>query len=128
MHAAERKLRSTNRPGLRLSVGDVAFGSVCIAAGFLLTERLGAYAWTAAVVMTHFFLFCNVFRVRRRYELAWAACFSGVFLWHAFARELVWSDVLLWQTPFTALAIGLELASANYHGVCWRTLAKLRAQ
>jgi hypothetical protein len=60
------------------------------------------------VTLGHFFLFCNVFGVRRRYELIWAAVFvANVGAW-LLAGELRWLWVLAIQTPLTLLLILLE--------------------
>lgn len=78
---------------------------------------IGALAALPMVVLGHFFLFCNVFRVRRSYELAW----SGIFLLN-FSAVVTrgagdWTTILAVQTPITLLLIGLEWCSDRYHGV-----------
>jgi hypothetical protein len=73
-------------------------------------------------VVGHFFLFCNVVRLRRAYELVWAVTYvvaTGV----AIAVGLFASWIpLAGVTPLTALLVGLELRSARYHGVAWRRI------
>lgn len=70
-----------------------------------------------ALVLLHFFLFCNVFRIRRRYELLWAAVFvANAIGWWLGGVPSCW-PVLAVQTPFTLLAIGAEVRSPRYHGV-----------
>lgn len=70
-----------------------------------------------AVALGHFFLFCNLFRVRTRYELAWTAAFlANVGAWQL-AGTLAWSHVLAVQTPLTLLALGAEVRSPEYHGL-----------
>lgn len=67
--------------------------------------------WLPAVVVAHFFLFCNVFKVPRKLELLWAVVFlinTGV--WLALGR-FDWRPVVLTQTPFTLAAIGLTLVA-----------------
>ena len=66
--------------------------------------------WLPGMVVIHFFLFCNVFKVPRKLELLWAAVFlinTGVWL---AAGSFDWLPVLLCQTPFTLAAIGITLA------------------
>jgi len=67
--------------------------------------------WLPGMVVMHFFLFCNVFKVPRKLELLWAAVFlinTGV--WLAVGR-FDWLPVLLCQSPFTLAAIGITLAA-----------------
>ena len=84
---------------------------------WLLRGRLGDLAMLPAVVLVHFFLFCNVFRVRRSYELIWAASFIvNLLAWQALG-QFGWRGVLLTQAPITLLAIAVEMKSNRYHGV-----------
>ena len=78
------------------------------AATWLLHPALGSLTWLFPVTLGHFFLFCNVFSVRRSFELIWAAVFvANVGAW-LLAGELRWSWVLAIQTPLTLLLILLE--------------------
>lgn len=107
--------------GFRLSRFDA-----CLLAG------TGVFAWAvwgfdrdlaliALLAVGHFFLFCNVFRVRRAYEVSWAALFV-VHLggWLLAGKGVSWGWALGAQLPATAIAIGAEIASGNYHGIGWR--------
>lgn len=102
--------------GFRLSVID---GIVLAAGGIatvLLHDAIGPMVGLFPMAIGHFFLFCNVFRVRRRYELAWTAVFLVNFTawtWTAFS----WPGVLAIQLPVTAIVIALEIRSPRYHGV-----------
>jgi hypothetical protein len=108
--------------GFRLSGVDVAFIAAGAAAFFCLRDRLGAGAWSIPVAVGHFFLFCNVFRVRRSYELAWVGVLLvNVGAWVA-AGRFDWLPVLAVQTPFTAAAVILEMRSPRYHGILARRL------
>ncbi|HBP21844.1 MAG TPA: hypothetical protein DEA08_29175 [Planctomycetes bacterium] len=110
-----------SKPGFRFSLTDAAAIALALAAAFAGRELLGAWALTPAVVLGHFFLFCNVFRVRRRYELRWAASFllvAGAWLLLSDQRGLAyWAAVLATQTPLTLLAIGAEMRSPSYRGI-----------
>jgi hypothetical protein len=74
-------------------------------------DRLGYPGWwMPAMVVGHFFLFCNVFKVPRKLELLWAGIFLiNTGLWLA-AGNFDWRPVLLTQTPFTLAAIWFTLA------------------
>jgi hypothetical protein len=108
--------------GFRLSAVDVAFIAVAAAACVFFRERLGDAVWAIPFAVGHFFLFCNVFRVRRSYELIWV----GVFLVNAFAwvaaGRFAWGWVTAIQAPFTIAAIAAEMRSPAYHGVFARRI------
>jgi hypothetical protein len=73
--------------------------------------------WLVVVLATHFFLFCNVFRVLRRRELIWAAFFVGnVAVWTASGR-LGPFNVLACQLPVTVGVIAWEIKAPRYHGI-----------
>ncbi len=113
---------SERKAGFRLSAVDIAFIAVAAAATFFLQERLGDSVWVIPFAVGHFFLFCNVFRVRRKYELAWVAVFFvNVTAWAA-AGRFSWLSVLASQVPFTLIAIGLEMRSRQYHGIGCRRI------
>ena len=103
--------------GFRFSSTDaaalLAFGSA-----IAILHRFGSsLSWIVAIIASHFFLFCNVFRVVRRRELIWAAAFvMNVAFWLALGR-LEWFNVLACQLPITAGVIAWELKATRYHGV-----------
>jgi hypothetical protein len=108
--------------GLRFSVLDAAvllvFGLSAVGLATLGSELW----WLLLIVAGHFFLFCNVFRVRRRFELIWAAVLllnAGTWLW---LDRLTWLAVLACQLPITAVLIVAEMRMARYHGILARRL------
>lgn len=103
--------------GFRLSALDAAVLVAGAAAFVLGAASLGPIAGVIAMAVGHFFLFCNVFRLRRRYELGWTAVFVANFTAWTFATDFSWAGVLAVQLPATALVIALELRSPRYHGV-----------
>jgi hypothetical protein len=108
--------------GFRLSVVDVAFLAIAAAAFVLLRPSMGDGAWVIPFAAGHFFLFCNVFRVRRSYELAWTAVFLvNAIAWTA-AGRFPWGLVTAVQAPFTIAAIALEMRSPAYHGILARRI------
>ena len=68
-------------------------------------------------VVLHFFLFCNVFRIRRKPELIWAATFiANCALWLVFGEfNLTW--IALTQSVITICLILFEVRLPYYHGV-----------
>ena len=103
--------------GLRFSLVDACAIAVAGLGTWLMWPVIGDFALAIPVVLGHFFLFCNVFRVRRNHELAWAAVFLvNVGAWLA-SGTFDWWRVLAVQSPFTLAAIVIEIRSPGYHGI-----------
>ncbi len=108
--------------GFRLSVTDGVVILLCAAGTWLLWRWLDVAALILPVVMAHFFLFCNVFRVGRRPELTWAAILvANAVVW-------LWLDafsilrVVLAQTPVTVAVIFSAVLGKEYRGIGSRML------
>lgn len=93
-------------PRIRVSVTDwlVLLATAGVTAGMW---RAGVPLWwLLAVVVAHFFLFCNVFLVPRRLELVWAGSFVlNVTAW-MLAGRFEALPPLLCQVPVTLGVIG----------------------
>jgi len=110
--------------GFRFSWSD-GLTLVCFAGG--AAGLWGVHSelwWLLLIVAGHFFVFCNVFRIVRPRELAWAALFLvNVCAWFVSGR-LEWLPVLLTQLPISVLVIAAEIRSPRYHGILaqrWNT-------
>jgi hypothetical protein len=103
--------------GFRFSIVDGLAISLCVASTAALLPEIGRDSWLFAVVLGHFFLFCNVFRVRRNYELIWAGLFLANFCYWRFFSDFAWVWVLGIQTPITLTAIIAEIKSPVYRGI-----------
>lgn len=113
-------LVSKNRVGFRLSQIDV----VMLVATGLLTYYMPYgpdnittfFHYLIPYIVGNFFLFCNVFRVRTKYELCWlftASINTGLYLCY-------YEDIpvfFITQSLFTVIAIAMEIKSKSYHGV-----------
>lgn len=108
--------------GLRLSVSDVFVLVLGIATGIVGWIYIGELALFVPFVVVHFFLFCNIFRVRRTPELVWAGLFLlNCFIWSALGQmEVEWIFAL--QLIVTFALIMNELRSPHYHGVFARRI------
>ena len=103
--------------GFRFSMADAAVICLAIAAAGGLCRLGNPLWWIVLVVVAHFFLFCNTFRVRRSFEFFWAGTFllnAGFWMWRA---ELYCLPVLAIQLPITALVLLAEMRSRRYHGI-----------
>ncbi len=106
--------------GFRLSMIDVVILALSVSVPWLLRPSIGSMAGVIPVAVFHFLLFCNVFRIRRWKELAWA----GVFLlnagtWFVY-DQMWWPGVLAIQTPVTVALIWTETRQPWYHGILAR--------
>lgn len=108
---------SRSPPGFRFSKTDGFVIALVTAATIALWPIFAEFAFLPAVVLVHFFLFCNVFRVPRRFELFWAVCFVLNVAGWVFANRFSWLAVLLTQLPITLAVIGLTLRLPSFHGV-----------
>ena len=89
-------------------------------ATWLAWPYVGRLSLLLPIVLVHFFLFCNVFRVRRKLELLWAVLFVvNVAVWTAVGDLDCWW-VLAIQLPVTVAVIMTEIRSEQYHGVFCR--------
>lgn len=110
------------QPGFRLSVID----GLVIVAGIVAAVGLWSTAWwlgfIVAFVVSHFFVFCNIFRVARPLELAW----SGIFVVLTFCTVKfswpAWAVTITCSLFVTAVVIGLEIRKPSYHGVLWQQI------
>jgi hypothetical protein len=112
--------RNARSWGFRFYATDAVVIGVLGAAAIALRQIENPLWWILIVVAAHFFLFCNIVRIRRRFEMIWAGLFIaniGVWLW---LGELGWIGVLSVQLPITLCLVLLELRSGRYHGVLAR--------
>ena len=106
--------------GFRVSWRDAVVMLAVLIATYVMWRPLPRLSLLLPVVLGHFFLFCNVFRLRRTYELAWSGIFLvNVSLW-LLLHEYSWIAVVALQMPATVAVIALELRSSRYHGILWR--------
>ncbi len=118
MRTAENTAGSTGRTwGFRCSPWDAVV--LLLAGGLLLALRptWSSPVWALAVVLGHFFLFCNVFRIHRNKELLWGVLFLVNAAFWVTGGQIDWSKVLPTQTPVTLGVIAWEMRGPWYHGV-----------
>ena len=102
--------------GFRLSPFDLVFLAVGVLAAVLTRGLPGDPSTLIGIVVGHFFLFCNVVRLRRSFELAWAGVFVALAVigWGLGVQR--WFVPLAFVTPYTVLLVLLEVRSGRYHG------------
>ncbi|MFZ2957158.1 MAG: hypothetical protein WA705_09730 [Candidatus Ozemobacteraceae bacterium] len=109
-------------PGFRIWWTDVLILAIAAILTSGLWRFFGEWALLVPMVVGHFFLFCNVFRVGTRRELAWTAAFILNFLILVVVERLSPGWLLVIQTPFTLAVIGLAVKDPGYHGLGCRWL------
>lgn len=107
-------------PGMRFSAADgvvLVVGAIGAVALSWLDPALGFFC---AFTVLHFFLFCNVFRIRRNAELLWAGTFLanagilfgalGLPAWVAGGSQAI----------ITLAVLVYEVRQPTYHGIGYR--------
>lgn len=116
-------MTSTNRYGFRLSIVDILMiFSTSLLVYFFPPNWKNIFEFNSFLsllmpyVVLNFFLFCNVFRIRTRYELYWLASATlNVMFFLFYHQSSIWYFVS--QTFFTAVVIIMEIRGDNYHGI-----------
>lgn len=112
-------LTSSKKPGFRISIVDIVFLVFSGIMTYILYPYLLSFIWIIPLVVGHFFLFCNVFRVRRNLELLWAIVFCGNIIVH-FYTHFSWKTVLAVQIPTTIIIVIAQILDANYRGIFYK--------
>ncbi|MCE5279459.1 MAG: hypothetical protein ABFD92_02420 [Planctomycetaceae bacterium] len=105
--------------GFRFSLQDAVAVAAAVPLTWVLWSALGPVGLFLPVVLGHFFLFCNVFRVGRRFEIIWAMLFmvnACALLWF---ESLVWWRAIVLQMPATLTILAVTIARRNYRGIGW---------
>lgn len=111
----------TFNPGFRVSTLDV----FVLVVGGAFAANIGlAHFWFGASIafaIGHFFLFCNIVRMRRAFELLWAAAFVALAVgtsrgWWS------WPTALGVSLTLTVALVAVELRKPSYHGAFWRQI------
>jgi len=107
------------KPGFRFNLLD----GIILLTGGLGAVYFGIHIWWAgaliALVVLHFFLFCNVFRISRPPELIWAGAFTVLCGSTILTGLPGWTVACLCSLGLATLLIFRETRRPDYHGVCW---------
>ena len=107
-------VRST---GLRLSFVDVVVLVVAAITTIVTWSWTEGWSLLVAFVVGHFFLFCNVFRIRRKMELWWAALFVINGAVQVAAGSIAFGWLCGLQCLVTVIVLFIELRHPSYHGI-----------
>lgn len=109
-------------PGFRLSAMDVVV-LLAGAIGSILAAKVASWLGMAiAFTVGHFFLFCNVFRMPRPLELAWAALFLLLLGSTAFMQQPGWLASFALSLAGTVVIVVFQMRQPSYHGVGWKII------
>ncbi len=110
------------QPGFRIDVID----SLVLVAGAVGVALLAQVEWWMGLIVGfavgHFFLFCNVFRISRRLELAWGALFTAFAAATVITGDPGWLITAIAALAATVAVVVLEMRKPSYHGVFWQWL------
>src|SRR3954462_7610093 len=96
------------QPGFRLSALDII---VLVAAGLAFAYAMTVDRWfgiAIAFVVLHFFLFCNVLRMSRPFELIWAGIFAALAIATISFNLLSWPAVFATSGAVTVIVAVIE--------------------
>lgn len=103
-------------PGFRFSFLD---GVVLTLAGVVLLLTEWRINLVGGLLLGHFFLFCNVFRMSRKLELLWSAAFLLLAVATIQYGIPGWWATGLGSILVALLVLLLEMRKPSYHGVGW---------
>lgn len=109
-------------PGFRLSTIDILVLAAGVVGAGVLGMFVGWLGFAVAFTIGHFFLFCNVFRLSRPLELAWAACFISLSAATIVLEFPGWMWTGAISLLATAAVVAIEMRRPSYHGVGWRRI------
>ena len=109
-------------PGVRLSIRDVVVIVIGIAAAAYLFGIEPWWSFIVVFVVAHFFLFCNVVRMARPLELAWAATFLALASATLLAEVPGWPITALASLAVTVVVVALQMRKPSYHGLGWQRI------
>jgi hypothetical protein len=110
------------RPGFRISEIDVGVLMLGTLVSVLLARFDESFAVAILFTIAHFFLFCNVLRMSRPLELAWAALFVLLAASTILIGFPTWSHTFSVMLAVTAILAFIQVLQPSYHGAFWRRL------
>lgn len=116
-------LISKNKTGFRLSIIDLIMILFTIIITYLYPPDYknpnnmdNLFNYLIPYVVLNFFLFCNVFRVRTKYELCWLfSATINIMIYLLYYQNI--PIFFITQSICTMIAIYFEIKSEKYHGI-----------
>ena len=108
------------KPGFRISAVDTGILIVGGASTVYLASVEPLASFMVTVVVGHFFLFCNVFRISRPPELIWAFAFTTMAVSNFYIGIPSWVVTTFVSIVISISVIFREIRLPSYHGIYWR--------
>jgi len=89
-------------------------------ATFALAMVIWWWGFVVGFVLAHFFLFCNVVRVARPLELAWATVFVVLAAATVALDAPGWPVTASVSFVATVVVVVVQMRKPSYHGLGWR--------
>jgi hypothetical protein len=120
MTVFKRNTQHAFAPGFRLSVLDMTILTFGLTATFALATVVWWWGFVFGFVLGHFFLFCNVVRMARPLELAWAAVFVALAAATNALGTPGWQVTVSVSLFTTVVVVVVQIRKPSYHGLGWR--------
>ncbi len=120
--AIEREIEF--KPGFRLIPSDVAI----LIVGGVISFHFGKEVFTAGLIISflifHFFLFCNVLRMKLHLEIIWSVIYVALFTLcvNPFYSFFTWNYVFGISLISTIVLSIIQMKRVDYHGVFWEKI------
>jgi len=134
----DNPFRFGQRPaGFRILASDTIVAFVAIAVALFIwywaqdDKIYQTLAFMPLVILGHFFLFCNVFRVSRKLELIWGIIFilasfadqDWLYAGHRHPGAMkIWLSTIIMLSPITVAILIWAIFTEDYHGIGYRLL------
>jgi hypothetical protein len=112
----------TFSPGFKFSKLDAIILFVGL---FIAADLAAVMPWlgiSIGFVIAHFFLFCNVVRMTRSSELAWAGLFVVLAASTTLTGQPHWAWTLAIAFVGAVFLVFLEMRKPSYHGIFWQRI------
>lgn len=109
-------------PGFRIDTVDVLVLAAGAAASALAAQVQWWMGALIAFAVGHFFLFCNVLRMARPLELAWAGLFVALAASTIATSRPGWAIAFGGSLLATVAVIALQMGRPSYHGIAWQRI------
>jgi hypothetical protein len=110
------------RPGFRISALGCAVLLIGAVGSILAAGVEGSLGIAVAFTVGHFFLFCNVIRMARPYELIWAAIFVALAASTLLLQSPVWNPTFVLSSIATCILVTVQMRHPSYHGIFWNRI------
>ena len=110
------------RPGFRISVIAGAVLLIGAVGSFLAASVEASLGIAVAFTVGHFFLFCNVIRMARPFELIWAAIFVSLAASTLLLQAPGWNQTFVLSLIATCILVAVQMRRPSYHGAFWKRI------